>query len=79
MQPTSPTFEECLARIDEIVAALDRGDARLEEGLELFEEGVRLVRSCQQMLAVAEQRVLRFTREEGGDVRLEPFADEGGA
>ncbi|MGQ0722768.1 MAG: exodeoxyribonuclease VII small subunit [Candidatus Eiseniibacteriota bacterium] len=73
------SFEECLARLDEIVQMLDRGDAPLEKGLALFEEGVGLVRACQDMLAGAEQRVLRFSRDEEGPVTLTPFPDEGEA
>lgn len=71
------TFEECLARLDEIVQVLDRGDAPLEKGLALFEEGVGLVRACQEMLSTAEQRVLRFSRDAEGAVTLIPFPDEG--
>ena len=74
-----PTFEESLARLEEIVGMLERGDAPLEKGLELFEEGVRLTKDCHGLLQVAEERVRRFVKEdEDGEVRLELFADEGG-
>jgi exodeoxyribonuclease VII small subunit len=73
------TFEEGLARLEQIVAALDRGEAPLEEGLRLFEEGVALTRRCHGMLAAAEQRVSRLVRtDERGELHLEPFAGEGG-
>jgi exodeoxyribonuclease VII small subunit len=70
------TFEERLARLEEIVQALDRGDAPLEKGLALFEEGVGLVRSCRELLSAAEQQVLTFSRDAGGEVVLAPFPEE---
>ena len=33
------TFEQQLARLEEIVAALEKGDAPLADSLALFEEG----------------------------------------
>lgn len=73
------TFEESLARLEEIVTALDRGEAPLEEGLRLFEEGVALTRRCHGMLAEAEERVSKLVNvDERGELRLEPFPPEGG-
>lgn len=73
------TFEESLARLEEIVGLLEKGEAPLEKGLELFEEGVRLTRRCHEMLAVAEQRVSRLVSGESeGEARLDLFPREGG-
>ena len=36
------TFEENMARLEEIVALLEKGDAQLSQSLSLFEEGTRL-------------------------------------
>ena len=33
------TFEENMARLEEIVALLEKGDAQLSQSLSLFEEG----------------------------------------
>jgi exodeoxyribonuclease VII small subunit len=71
------TFEEGLARLEEIVAALDRGEAPLEEGLRLFEEGVTLTRRCHDLLSAAEERVEKLVKvDEHGEYRLAPL--EGG-
>ena len=51
------TFEDNLARLEEIVAALEKGDAKLAESLKLFEEGSKLVSDCGAMLDKAEQKV----------------------
>ena len=44
------TFEDNIARLEEIVAALEKGDAKLAESLKLFEEGTKLVNDCGAML-----------------------------
>lgn len=51
------TFEEALARLDEIVRTMEAGGAMLDESLALFEEGVGLVKFCQGALDAAEQKV----------------------
>ncbi len=70
------SFEEALARLEEIVALLERGEAPLEDGLRLFEEGVTLSRRCHEMLRSAEARISRLVREEEGGLTLELFAEE---
>jgi len=54
------TFEQAVARIDEIVTSLEKGDAELEKSLSLFEEGVKLIETCGTMLDKAEQIVVRL-------------------
>lgn len=56
------TFEESMARLEEIVAALERGDAPLEQSMALFEEGTKLAAECAKRLDTAEQKVLRLTK-----------------
>ena len=68
------TFEEAMARLDEIVTCLEAGDQPLEQTMALFEEGIGLARFCQDKLAAAEGRleilvsggIAPFTVEEGG-------------
>jgi len=57
---TDLTFEQAVARIDEIVASLEKGDAQLDKSLSLFEEGVKLIETCGTMLDKAEQVVVRL-------------------
>ncbi len=49
------SFEQSLARLEEIVKLLEKGDAPLSESLGLFEEGTGLIRSCGTLLEQAEQ------------------------
>lgn len=61
------TFEEAMARLDEIVNALERGDAPLEASLTLFEEGTALIKSCGTLLDTAEQKVVKLQKGSDGE------------
>ena len=56
------TFEQAVARIDEIVSLLEKGDAQLDKSLTLFEEGVKLIETCGTMLDKAEQTIERLQK-----------------
>lgn len=60
------TFEQKLARIEEIVTLLEKGDAPLSESLALFEEGTRLASSCALQLDEAEQKVVSLMKGPDG-------------
>ena len=62
------TFEEAIARLEEIVRALESGSAPLDESLALFEEGVGLVKLCNERLDGAEQKVRLLTKNPDGSV-----------
>ena len=71
------SFEQMLARLDEIVRALEKGDAPLEESLSLYTEGAELIRVCNGQLDEAEQTVIRLQKgQDGAPVEL-PFEAEG--
>ena len=69
------TFEESIARLDEIVKTLERGDRPLEEALNLFEEGTRLIKSCGKTLDDAEQKVVKLRRGPDGAPEEAPFEE----
>ncbi len=70
------SFEQSLARLDEIVRHLEKGDLPLSESISLFEEGTGLLSSCSAMLEEAEQKVVKLRK--GPDRMPEelPFVDE---
>lgn len=70
------TFEESMARLEEIVSLLERGEAPLEQSLLLFEEGAGLLRGCSQVLEQAEQKVTLLTAGEDGLPHEAPFFEE---
>ncbi len=70
------SFEQAMARLDEIVTTLERGEAPLEESMKLFEEGSKLMRECTALLDAAEQNVKLMTAGEGGEPQEKPFQGE---
>ena len=56
------SFEEKLARLEEIVALLDKGDAALAASLSLFEVGTKLANACTAELDKAEQQVVKLMK-----------------
>ncbi|MEX2181640.1 MAG: exodeoxyribonuclease VII small subunit [Gemmatimonadaceae bacterium] len=60
------TFEQTLARLEEIAAALDRDDLPLEQALTLFEEGIVRLREATAALSDAEGKVKTLLEQAGG-------------
>lgn len=76
MAKKSKTFEESMARLDEIVAALEKGDVPLEESIRLFEEGTALSAQCAKLLDEAELKVTKLTAGPDGTPVEQEFTDE---
>ncbi len=70
------SFEQGLARLDEIVRHLEKGDLPLSESLALFEEGTGLLNVCNQMLEEAEQKVVKLRKGPDRQPEELPFEDE---
>ena len=70
------SFEQSIARIEEIVRALEKGDVPLEQSLGLFEEGTCLIKSCSKMLDEAEQKVVKLRKSGTGEPEELPFDGE---
>ncbi|WP_300688214.1 exodeoxyribonuclease VII small subunit [uncultured Oscillibacter sp.] len=67
------TFEQQIARLEEIVSALEQGDVQLADSLALFEEGTKLIAACTKQLDQAEQQVVKLMKgPDGAPVEL-PF------
>lgn len=56
------SFEQSLARLDEIVKRLENGDLPLDESMKAFEEGTALISMCTKMLDEAEQKVVKLKK-----------------
>ena len=76
MNPPNKSFEESMARLEQIVRAMERGDVALEESLKLFQEGTELVRSCQKLLDEAQLQVKMVMTASHGSPVEEDFRDE---
>ena len=68
----SQSFEQSMARLEQIVRAMERGDVPLEESLKLFEEGTALVRRCSGLLDGAELQIKQVMKgPDGAPVEME--------
>ena len=70
------SFEQSMARLDEIVHHLEKGDMPLNDSLALFEEGTALIRSCEKQLDEAEQKVVKLRKGPDREPEELPFEDE---
>jgi exodeoxyribonuclease VII small subunit len=57
------SFEDAVARLEEIVSAMEAGSLPLEECLNRFEQAVGLSRYCAAKLEAAEQQIRVLTAE----------------
>ena len=67
------TFEQQIARLEEIVSALEQGDVQLADSLALFEEGTKLIAACTKQLDQAEQQVVKLMKSADGTPAELPF------
>jgi exodeoxyribonuclease VII small subunit len=71
------TFENALARLEQITDELESGDLGLEKSLEKFNEGMTLVQFCNSKLDEAKSQVELLLKKDGELVSV-PFAEEDG-
>lgn len=68
MSEENLSFEQALARLEQIIKALESGGTPLDQSLELYEEGVALVRQCNGKLDNAAQRIKVLSRDSEGEI-----------
>ncbi|HTY42577.1 MAG TPA: exodeoxyribonuclease VII small subunit [Thermoanaerobaculia bacterium] len=66
------TFEEAMARLEEIVAELEGEERGLEEQFALFQEGMELAKVCDRKLGEVEKSV-EIVLKEAGEWKTAPF------
>lgn len=62
--PKKKTYEEAIARLEEITNQLEKGGIPLEKSLKLFEEGTKLSAYCYKILNEAQQRVTELSTDD---------------
>lgn len=60
------TFEEALARLEEIAALMEDNETGLENSVKLYKEGVELSVYCSEILNRAEQKVTELKESADG-------------
>lgn len=58
------TFEEKLARLEEIVSLIDSNKLGLEESMKLYEEGIALIKELEGVLEEANKKFANITNSE---------------
>ena len=69
------TFEENIARLEDIVTELGADGLELERALRLFEEGVERLRSATTELSRVEQQVKLLVERTDGTFELPPISE----
>jgi exodeoxyribonuclease VII small subunit len=69
------SFEEAMARLEEIVAEIESEELGLERQFELFKEGMGLARFCDAKLTEVKKSVEIVLKESGEEWKTAPFAE----
>lgn len=76
MDQPKQSFEESMARLEQIVRAMEQGNVPLEQSLKLFEEGTQLAAGCAKLLDEAQLKIKKVMTAADGSPVLEEVADE---
>ena len=66
-------FEGAMDRLEKIVEQMESGKLPLEDLIVRYEEGMKLVKTCQECLANAEQKIEIITRNSAGKAVVKEF------
>jgi len=69
------SFEESLARLENITQQIEQGKVGLEESIDRYEEGMGLVKQCRDMLSKAEQRIQKLHEKADGSLGTSKFEE----
>ncbi|MBI5726027.1 MAG: exodeoxyribonuclease VII small subunit [Planctomycetes bacterium] len=59
------SFEQALARLEQIVRQIEEGKVPLEESIEKYAEGIELVKCCRSILDTAERKIQVLAKGQG--------------
>ena len=60
------TYEQAMARLEEIVTKLDDGSLPLDESIKLFEESTKLATFCNTSLEKAKLKITELSEKQEG-------------
>lgn len=73
MATKSKSFEESIARLEEIVKLLESGAASLDDSINLYSEGVKLIADCNKKLDETERKIKLLTVNKDGECSESDF------
>lgn len=62
-----PSFEQALARLEEIADILEKGELPLADSLKLYEEGAQLASLCTKELTEARQKIVELSEKDNNN------------
>lgn len=77
MKKKIESFEDGLARLEEIVAALEDRSTGLDQAMAAFKEGLELSRALKKKLADAAGKIELLSKDLAGQPVVEPLDAEG--
>ena len=70
------SYEQALARLEQIIRAMENDKISLEDSLKLYEEGVRIVRRLSAELDDAERKIKILQQNAQGEIVAVDFVTE---
>ena len=71
-----PSFEEALARLEQIVGEMEQGQLNLQDLVLRYSEGVTLANQCTQSLSRAEKAMDLLLQDKDGEAMTTPLEIE---
>ena len=65
------SFEQALARLEQIVSQIEGGKVPLEDSIEKYAQGIALIKQCRSILESAEQKIQVLAKGEGSGQGLQ--------
>ena len=69
-------FEEAICKLEDAVRLLESGALSLDESIEKYEEALKYVKTCNDVLQRAEQKVKLLTESKDGMISDRPFEND---
>jgi exodeoxyribonuclease VII small subunit len=66
----SPTYEQAVARLEQIVDEMNSGNLPLDAALKLYEEGDQLLRFCSNALSQAQNKIEVLVKDRQGELQI---------
>ena len=71
------SFEEALAKLENIVRELEGGRIRLDDAVKAYEEATMLKKICENKLENAKLKIEKIEADKNGELHIENFTEEG--
>ncbi len=71
-----PSFEEALARLEQIIGEMEQGELNLQDLVLRYSEGVTLANQCTQSLSRAEKAMDLLLQDKDGEAMTTPLEIE---